>query len=140
MADKEDANPYLRVMIRDASIADALYYKEKIAVVDGVDEINWLDDAANIYAALETLPEKTVNEWYKNKNALFSVTVDEEKKTEAIENIRDVIGDENYMTGAASLSDGVGELKDVTKEFKDETKETIMDKVFSRLFKSRFDR
>lgn len=97
----KQAIPNLRVMIRDASIADALYYKEKIAAVDGVDEINWLDDAVNIYAALETLPEKTVNEWYKNENALFSVTVDEEKETEAIENIRDVIGDENYMTGTA---------------------------------------
>ncbi|MFR9234051.1 MAG: hypothetical protein ACLVLH_14040 [Eisenbergiella massiliensis] len=42
-------------------------------------EINWLDDAADIYEPLETVEQKITDDWYKDGNALFSVTVDEAK-------------------------------------------------------------
>ena len=47
------AIPNARVLIYNVSVADALSYKEKMKSVDGVEEVNWLDDAENIYEPLE---------------------------------------------------------------------------------------
>ena len=93
--------PNVRVMIKDVSIAQALKYKEKLENIDGVQEVNWLDDATNIYQPLALTDKDTVNDWYKNKNALYQVTIDETNGYEVIQNMRKVIGDDNYMTGDA---------------------------------------
>ncbi|MGN0240404.1 MAG: RND family transporter [Candidatus Weimeria sp.] len=93
--------PNMRVMIKDVSIAKALSYKSKLAAVDGVEEITWLDDSVNIYQPLETLPEKTVEAWYKDKNALFSLTIDKDKEETAVRKIRSIIGSSNCMSGTA---------------------------------------
>ena len=93
--------PNVRVMIKDVSIAQALKYKEKLENVDGVQEVNWLDDATNIYQPLALTDKDTVNDWYKNKNALYQVTIDETNGYEVIKNMRKVIGNDNYMTGDA---------------------------------------
>ncbi len=97
----EQAIPNLRVLIYDVSIAEALNYKQQIADIDGVDEIQWLDDAINIYAPLETAQKDTIDTWYKDGNALFSVTVDENKKLETVNAVREIIGDDNSMSGTA---------------------------------------
>lgn len=93
--------PNVRVMIKDVSIAQALKYKEKLENIDGVQEVNWLDDTTNIYQPLALTDKDTVNDWYKNKNALYQVTIDETNGYEVIQNMRKVIGDDNYMTGDA---------------------------------------
>lgn len=93
--------PNVRVMIKDVSIAQALDYKEKLENIDGVQEVNWLDDATNIYQPLALTDKDTINDWYKNKNALYQVTIDETNGYEVTQNMRKVIGDDNYMTGDA---------------------------------------
>lgn len=89
----------LRIVVKDVEIYEALEYKEKISNIDGVKEINWLDDSVSINVPLETISSDTVETWYKDKNALFSVVVDEEKQEQVIENIREIIGEENLMSG-----------------------------------------
>lgn len=91
----------LRVLVKDVSIANALDYKEKIASLDGVDEIQWLDDAINIYEPLEAISKDTIDAWYKDNNALFNITVDANNQLETVNDIRHIIGDDNYMSGAA---------------------------------------
>lgn len=91
--------PNVRVMIKDVSIAKALEYKEKLEAIDGVQEVNWLDDATNIYQPLEMMDKDTVNDWYKNKNALYQITMDETNGYETAMKIRKVIGNDNYMSG-----------------------------------------
>ena len=95
--------PNMRVVIYDVSIPDALKYKEKIEKVSGVREVNWLDDAIDIYEPLELADQDTVESWYKNSDALFSVTVsdNEEEKAAAVDEIRNIIGDDNAMSGTA---------------------------------------
>lgn len=92
--------PNARVMIRDVTVPEALEYKEKLGAIDGVTDVTWLDDAVNIYEPLEMLDEKEVEAYYKDNAALFSVTIDEEKSISAVEKIRDLIGDDNAMTGS----------------------------------------
>ncbi len=95
----DQAVPNVRVMIKDVSISQAMDYKEKIEKIDGVQEVNWLDDAANIYAPLEMEDQDTIDDYYKDGNALFQVTMDEDDGERVVHEIRKVIGDENYMTG-----------------------------------------
>lgn len=97
----DQAVPNVRVMIKDVSIPKALEYKEKLEKVDGVQEVNWLDDATDIYQPLQMMDHDTVNDWYKNKNALYQITIDETNGYQVISNIRKVIGDSNYMKGEA---------------------------------------
>ena len=93
--------PNLRVLIYDVSIAQALEYKEKIASIDGVEEILWLDDVVNVYEPLETVSENTIDTWYKDSDALFSVTVNENKQYDTVTAIREIIGEDNCMSGTA---------------------------------------
>ena len=93
--------PNARVMIRDVTIPEALQYKEKMESVDGVIGVTWLDDAMDITVPLSFADTDTVESYYKNNTALFSVTIEEESRISAVSAIREIIGDENAMTGSA---------------------------------------
>ena len=93
--------PNARVMVCDVSIPQALEYKQRLLAVDGVTDVTWLDDVASVTVPLETLDADTLEAYYKDSNALFSVTVVEDKRIEAVEKIREIIGDDNAMTGSA---------------------------------------
>lgn len=97
----EGGIPNVRIMIEDVSIVQALAYKAQISSVDGVTDITWLDDAASITQPLEFIAADTLESYYKDGNALFSVTVSEDKRIDALGNIRSIIGDDNAMTGSA---------------------------------------
>ena len=93
--------PNARVMVQNVSVPEALKYKEKLLAVDGVSDVTWLDDVASVTVPLETLDSNTVETYYKDGNALFSVTIDEDKRIAAVNALRDIIGDDNAMTGSA---------------------------------------
>ena len=93
--------PNARVMVRGVSVSEALEYKEKLLAVDGVTDVTWLDDVASVTVPLETLDADTVESYYKDGNALFSVTIDEDKRIDAVSAIREIIGEDNAMTGSA---------------------------------------
>ena len=95
----DKAVPNVRVMVRDVSIPQALSYKEEIAAVDGVEDVIWLDDQVNIQVPLEIQSAKTVEDYYKDGNALFSVTVADENQEQTLEAIRAIIGEEGAMSG-----------------------------------------
>ena len=93
--------PNARVMIHDVSIPEALEYKQKLSEVDGVTDVMWLDDAADVAQPLETLDTDTVEAYYKDNTALFTVTIEEHKRVDAVDDIRELIGDDNAMSGTA---------------------------------------
>ena len=93
--------PNARVMVRNVTVPEALAYKEKLCAVDGVTDVTWLDDVASVTQPLDFIPEKTRNEYYKDQNALFSVTIDEGKSLETCDAIRELIGRDNCMAGSA---------------------------------------
>ena len=67
--------PNMRVVVHDVTIPEALSYKKQIENVEGVKEVSWLDDFIDIYQPIEDADQDTVDEWYKNSDALYSVTV-----------------------------------------------------------------
>lgn len=93
--------PNARVMVQDVTIPQALAYKEQLLAVDGVTDVTWLDDVASVTVPLETLDTDMLESYYKDGNALFSVTIAKEKRITAVDAIRQIIGDDNAMTGSA---------------------------------------
>ncbi len=109
--------PNARVMINDVTIPEALEYKEKLKQVDGVQEVTWLDDALDISIPLETQNSDAVETYYKDGTALFTVTIEEHKRVEAVDDIRALIGDENAMTGSA-VSTATATMNTVSEIYK----------------------
>lgn len=93
--------PNARVMVKNVTIPQALEYKEKIENVKGVTEVTWLDDSQDITVPIETLDKDVVEDYYKDSTALFTVTIDEDYRISAVDDIRDIIGNDNAMTGSA---------------------------------------
>lgn len=93
--------PNARVMVKDVTIPEALEYKSEIEAIDGVTDVTWLDDAQSVDVPLETMDQAVVEDYYKDGNALFTVTIEADKRISAVNSIRDLIGEDNAMTGSA---------------------------------------
>lgn len=93
--------PNARVMVEQVTIPEALQYKADIEAIDGVTDVTWLDDVVSIEEPLETMDSCTVEDYYKDGSALFSVTIAEDKRIEAVNAIRALIGEDNAMAGSA---------------------------------------
>lgn len=93
--------PNARVMVEEVTIPEALAYKQELEAIDGVTEVTWLDDVVSVEEPLEMYDTKIVEDYYKDNAALYSVTIQEEKRISAVNAIRDLIGDDNAMTGSA---------------------------------------
>lgn len=111
--------PNARVMIRDVTIPQALEYKEKIEKVEGVTDVTWLDDTVDITIPIAMLDEDVVDNYYKDNTALFSVTIEEHYRISAVEEIRNIIGEDNAMTGSAvstavATTNTVSEIRKIT--------------------------
>lgn len=111
--------PNARVMITDVTIPKALKYKEQIENVEGVTEVTWLDDSVDITTPLAVLDSDVVENYYKDNTALFSVTIDEDYRISAVDAIREIIGEDNAMTGSAvstavATTNTVSEIQKIT--------------------------
>lgn len=111
--------PNARVMITDVTIPQALEYKEQIKNVEGVTEVTWLDDSVDITTPLAVLDSDVVENYYKDNTALFSVTIDEDYRISAVDAIREIIGENNAMTGSAvstavATTNTVSEIQKIT--------------------------
>ena len=100
-AEYDGGVPNARVMVRNISVPEALAYKQALEAIDGVTDVTWLDDAADVEQPLETLDQDTVSSYYQDGAALFSVTIAEDKRISAVDEIRALIGGDNAMSGSA---------------------------------------
>jgi len=103
--------PNARAMLCDVSIAEALHYKDMLSAVEGVTDVLWLDDSADVSAPLSALGEDLVETYCKDGNALMTLTLEEEN---VVDTIRAVIGEDNAMSGAA-VSTAVAMTSTVTE-------------------------
>ncbi len=93
--------PNASVMVRNVSATEALAYKDNLAAIDGVTQVLWLDDMIDIKQPLEMAGTDTVESFYKDGSALFSVTIEEGKEKPACDAILNLIGEDNALTGEA---------------------------------------
>lgn len=93
--------PKARAMIRNVNQKEAKEYKRKLEQIDGVISVQWVDSMLPLNMPLEMLPDSLVKTYYKDGNALFMITLDEEKQLETVPLMYDVIGEDNLLTGPA---------------------------------------
>lgn len=93
--------PNASVMVNDVTLVQALEYKQKLAQIDGVTQVIWLDDMMDIKRPLEMGDAGTIEGFYKDGAALFSVTVAKGMEKEACNDILNLIGGDNALTGEA---------------------------------------
>ena len=94
--------PNTREMIHNVTIPQALEYKQLLREVEGVTAVTWLDDSVDITVPLAALDSDVVESHYKDGTALFSVTIDEEYCISAIDAIREIVGNDNAISGSAA--------------------------------------
>ncbi|MDH8677448.1 MMPL family transporter [Fusibacter bizertensis] len=101
----------VRAMVNNKTLSEAAELKKQIAKIDGVEHIVWLDDVTDIYQPMYMMPEKAIDEYYRDGHALFYIYFTEsdfsEKTGSAIREIENVIGDDAYVFGTASSSQDV---------------------------------
>ena len=94
--------PNARVMVDNVSLAQALDFKQRIQQAAGVESVLWLDDVVDINVPLETQDASLIESYYKNGNALFSVTIDSAKDTQAINELYQIVGNNGHVAGEAA--------------------------------------
>ncbi|WP_231710756.1 efflux RND transporter permease subunit [Gracilibacillus suaedae] len=90
-----------RVLMHDVTVQEALEYKEQLAAIDGVSDVTWLDDAIDIKTPIEIADEETVESYYKDNNALFSFHIRDGDEVEVTDQIYQLIGEDNALSGEA---------------------------------------
>ncbi|MGN0308806.1 MAG: RND family transporter [Lachnospiraceae bacterium] len=115
----EGAIPNARVMIRGVTLPQALEYKARLEAIDGVVQVTWLDDSVDMKQPLEMEDSELIETYYRDGNALYMVAVEEKRAVEVVAAIRELIGDENAMTGSAvstavSTTGTVSEIRKIT--------------------------
>ena len=93
--------PNVRAMARDVTVPEALALKQQIARVDGVTSVTWLDDVAEITVPLEMQDPATVEAYYKDGAALFTITVADDQRAQAVAAIDALLGEAGALTGSA---------------------------------------
>jgi predicted RND superfamily exporter protein len=97
--------PNARVMLTGVSIQEALEYKEKIEAIDGITSISWLDDIIGL-DTLQTTPldymdESILDNYYKDNNALMTLSIESGKEATAVDALYELIGENNAAAGEA---------------------------------------
>lgn len=95
------AIPNARVMVNDVTLQEALDYKDKLSAVEGVTEVIWLDDVYNLQEPIEMADPALIETYYKDNDALYSVTIREGRERVAADAIYSIIGEDNALAGDA---------------------------------------
>ncbi len=135
------AVPNANVLVHDVTVPQALAFKDKIAAVDGVEGVMWLDDVMDVAEPLETADQETVETYYRVNDpassgtdreapsatagaeaagtALFQVTVAEGEEGTAIPALRGLVDQasaDNAAAGGRGLANAVsGEAMDTAQ-------------------------
>ncbi len=97
----DEEMPNATVMIPIEGVMEALEYKDRLEAIDGVSSVVWLDDSMDLKLPLEIQDEDTVETFYKDGFALYTVTIESGKEVSATDAVYALIGDEGAMTGNA---------------------------------------
>ena len=93
--------PNTRVMVPDVTLQEALMYKEKLSAIDGVSDVIWLDDVVDLKTPLEMADQETVETYYKDGSALFTIGVRAGDEVEITDAIYETIGEKGAISGEA---------------------------------------
>ncbi|WP_282138905.1 efflux RND transporter permease subunit [Rossellomorea aquimaris] len=94
--------PDTRVMVTGVTIQEALEFKEKLEAIDGVSDVMWLDDMVDLKTPLEVADKETVENYYSDQNALYSISVATGDEVRITDEIYELIGSDGAIAGEAA--------------------------------------
>ena len=94
-----ETNFNVNIMIPEASVTDALDLKEQIKEKEYVLSVLWLDDYVDVTLPVEVLPKETTDQYYKDNNALFMVTVETDNYPPVLAELQELVGDGGHISG-----------------------------------------
>lgn len=106
--------PNVRALVSNVTLLEGLEIKNKIKEIEHVEEVLWVDDLVDTKIPLEFLDKDLIKDYYLDNNALYSIIISEEDNIATINKIRETIGNENALSGAAV--DMVVATESTTKE------------------------
>jgi uncharacterized protein len=107
--------PNTRVLYQDATLPEALSMKNSLEKIPGVLDVIWLDDIYDLSIPLQMENGTVVEEYYRDKNALYTVTISKDTQLETVAAIRTLLGDRGAISGslvetADAMSSSAGEV------------------------------
>lgn len=99
--DFNQAMPDTNVMLKDVSVIEALEFKRRMADLDGVVTVMWLDDAADVKVPLAMQDPGLVEGFYKDGCALFMIAVAPGTEGTTLAAIRELAGPGSALSGEA---------------------------------------
>lgn len=103
----DDSISNANVLVSDITINEALDLKNEIKEIDGVENITWLDKVVDLNSIsneeefLNSDLKETIEKYYKDKNALFQITIESGKEKDTVNSIYEIVGAECAMNGSA---------------------------------------
>lgn len=82
--------PNARAVFKVDSLTEALEYKEKLEQTEGVYQVLWLDDNADLEVPLEMQDQDVVKAFYTGDTALFQLTTETENAPAVLDRIYDL--------------------------------------------------
>ena len=95
-----DGIPNARMMVSDIDIIDAALLEDDIREVDGVLAVSGIADQNPYHAPYQFLDDDAVAEYYRDGNALYSLTIDTEKRVGILDELSALTDNEVAFTGA----------------------------------------
>lgn len=107
--------PNARALLKDATLADAQEMKGKLEAIKGVIAVDWLDDIVDLTLPLDALDRDTVEQYYKDGNALYTLTISKDTALDTTVEIRELLGENGALAGsvvdtAEAMSSSAGEV------------------------------
>lgn len=89
----------VNVMIPRASINQAQDMKAQLKELPEVISVFWLDDYIDVTVPITVADQQLVNQYYKDNNALFMVTVKTANYPPVLDKLQQMVGEEGHVTG-----------------------------------------
>lgn len=91
--------PNTRVMVRNLTLTGAVETKAKIALAPGVTGVMWLDDTQDMSTPIELMDSATVEQYWHDGTALYQVTIEEGRESEAVAALYEMLGSDVAISG-----------------------------------------
>ncbi len=107
--------PNTRVLYNDVTLPEALSVKQSMEKIPGVLDVIWLDDIYDITIPLDMDSKAVVEDYYRDSNALYTVTISKDTQLDTVQAIRSLLGDRGAISGslvetADAMSSSAGEV------------------------------
>lgn len=91
--------PNTRVIVRNLTLTGAVETKAKIAQAPGVTGVMWLDDTQDMSTPIELMDSATVEQYWHDGTALYQVTIEEGRESEAVAALYEMLGSDVAISG-----------------------------------------